>query len=340
MLLLLSFFACSDAESVSSSPGGRPPAVVEVEPVAAGSLDDRWPILGEVVALERAELASGASGAVQRVSVREGDPVQKGALLVEVDPALAIAELRAAEAERDRITAELTQAKQTLARVSRVADGVMAADEVERTRTQLTSLEAQQARAEAQVQLASARLGRHRVRAPFSGAVAKRHVDPGDWVDPGVGVLDLVRTDPVEVRVEAPLELASRVEVGATVQLGEVEGQVIGVVPALDPVSRTATLRIRPVAELPMAVPGRAIQVTFQVQMQGGLLVPRDALVSGPTDQRVFEVVEGVARAVTVEVIAKSADQALVRSEELEEGDLLVVRGNERLRPDQAVQVQ
>lgn len=338
--MLLILMACIGAESAStSSSQGPPPAVVEVAPVRAGTLDDRWPILGEVVALERAELAAGASGAVEKVTVREGDTVAKGDLLVEVDPALAVAQLRSAQADRDRASAELQQAKQTLARVSRVEAGVMAADEVERTRTQLQSLEAQHARAEAQVQLASATLGRHRIRAPFGGVVARRHVDPGDWVDPGRQVLDLVRTDPVEVRVEAPLELAGHLERGARVELGGSGGEVVGIVPALDPVSRTSTIRIRPDDDLATAVPGRAIEVVFGVEMQGGLLVPRDALVSGPTDQRVFEVVEGVARAVTVEVIAKSADMALVRGEGLDDGDLLVVRGNERLRPDQPVRV-
>ena len=73
--------------------------------------------------------------------------------------------------------------------------------------------------------------------------------------------------------------------------------------------------------------------------IEGGVIVPRDAVVVGPTSSRVFVVQEGVARAVPVETMARTADQILVRAEGLKAGDVLVVRGNERLRPDQAVTV-
>ncbi len=317
---------------------------VEVAPAREGQLSDTWTVLGEVRALERAELASGASGAVQKVSAREGDAVQKGALLVEVDPDLALAELSAARAEESRVRAELELAKQTLGRVGRVREGVLAESEVEQTQTRVTALTAQLEGASAAARLAGARLGRHRVKAPFDGVVARRHVDPGDWVDPGVPVLDLVRADTVEVVVDAPLDLASRVQVGDTVRLASdrATGKVVGVVPALDPTSRTAPIRVAPDAPIAGVVPGSPVQVGFDVAMSGGVVVPRDAVVPGPTESRVFKVVDGTAHPIGVRTLANTADEALVEvtgEGSLTAGDQLVVRGNERLRPEQAVTV-
>ncbi|MCB9670146.1 MAG: efflux RND transporter periplasmic adaptor subunit [Alphaproteobacteria bacterium] len=337
--MLVALLACSSPTAPApAAPSGPPPALVQVAEATSGEIADRWSVLGEVRALERAELASGAAGAVARVVAREGDSVSAGQLLVEVDPGLASAELDAGRAEVARLQVELDQAKRTLERVGRVASGVLAANEVDEARTRVASLEASLQGARAAERLASERLGRHRVRAPFPGVVARRHVDPGDWVQVGTPVLDVVRADAVEVRVDAPLELAMHVVPGDRVELGSGEGTVVGVVPALDPVSRTSVVRIEP-GSMDGLVAGSSVDVGFDVRMSDGVIVPRDAVVAGPTSSRVFVVQEGVARAVPVETMARTADQVLVRAEGLKAGDVLVVRGNERLRPDQAVTV-
>ncbi len=340
MLLLLAI-ACRTG-SAPTGPSGPPPALVAVSEVRAGTLDDTWAYLGDVAALERAELAAGASGTVTTVAARAGDRVEPGQILVEVDPAIASAEVAAARAEADRITEQLAQAERTLQRLERVQGGVLAANELEAAESSARALRASAAGADAAVRLAAARLERHRVRAPFAGAVARRHVDPGDWVDPGRQVLDVVSTGAVEIRVEAPLELAGRIAPGQTAEIQGVEplpATIVGVVPALDPVSRTATVRLTPEAVPDWLVPGTAIPVAFRVQHEGGLVVPRDAIVAGAVEDKVFEVVDGLARAVPVTTLASSADQVLVRGDGLAAGDSVVVRGNERLRPDQPVQV-
>lgn len=338
-MLLPLFIACTPAPTPPASAAPKP-ASVEVARVREGQLSDTWSILGEVRALERAELAAGAAGAIQLVSSREGDAVTEGSLVVEVDSGLALAELATAKAEEHRLGAELAQAKRTLARVGRVVDGVMAANEVEQLDTRVKALEAQVEGAEANARLAQAKLNRHRIRAPFAGVVSKRHVDPGDWVNPGTPVLDLVRADTVEIRVDAPLELAQRVHVGDTVNLVDgAFGKVVGVVPALDPISRTSVIRVAPTGQIAGLLPGSSMSIDFNVQMSGGVVVPRDALVPGPSETRVFRVVDGTAQVIVVRTLATTAEEVLVEAEGLAPGDMLVVRGNERLRPDQPVQV-
>lgn len=340
MILTLFIAACGTTEP--AEPGDRPPALVETAAVRSGTLADTWSYLGDVRALERAELAAGASGTLSRVGVREGDTVRREQILAEVDLRLAAAELGAARAEAERAAEQLAQAQRTLDRLTRVQSGVLAASELEAAQSTARSLEAAADGAAAAQQVAWARLERHRVRAPFDGIVARRHVDAGDWVDPGTAVIDLVSTGAVEVRVEAPLELARKIRPGEQAQLDgpePVSATIVGVVPALDPVSRTSVVRLTPDAQRDWLVPGSAAPVAFHIQHEGGLVVPRDALVTGAVDERVFVVVENSARAVTVTTVAASADEVLVRADDLKEGDAVVVRGNERLRPDQPVRI-
>ncbi|MEM6730375.1 MAG: biotin/lipoyl-binding protein, partial [Myxococcota bacterium] len=83
---------CSGVEDVEAkSKGERPPALVSVATIADETIRQAWSYLGEVRAGARAEVAAGADGAVTRVTVREGDAIRQGQLLLEVDPALAAA---------------------------------------------------------------------------------------------------------------------------------------------------------------------------------------------------------------------------------------------------------
>ena len=340
LILLVACTATPDAPGGTAS--GPPPALVEVARVRAGTLADTWSYLGNVEALERAELAAGAEGTLVRVAVREGDAVEPDQLLAEVDPRLALAQFEAARAEARRTEEQLAQAKRTLDRLDRVNAGVLAANELETAQSTVRTLTAASEAAVAARHVAYARLERHRVRAPFAGVVARRHVDPGDWVSPGTAVLDVVSTGAVEVRVEAPLALASRVHAGEDAQIqatSPVAATIVGVVPALDPVSRTAVIRLRPEAPSAELVAGTAVSVAFAIEQQGGVVVPRDAIVSGAVEERVFKVVESSAQPVVVTSLASSADQVLVASEGLSEGDRIVVRGNERLRPGQPVRL-
>ena len=337
MLFLALLIACSEPD-VAPAGGGPPPATVQLASVRAGELDSQWSIPADVRALERAELASGASGEVKRVSLREGDAVERGQVIVLVDDALATAEVLAARAEMRRLQAELAQAERVAERTLRVDSGVLAASEVEAAQALVTSLRASVDGASARAELASAQLARHRVTAPFPAVVTERYVDAGDWVTPGTRVVDLVRTDAVELRVDAPLDLARRVSVGDAVSVDGGKGVVVGVVQALDPVSRTAPIRIAPSGDASW-IPGTQVDVVFDVAASGGVMVPRDAVVRGAVDQRVFRVDESTAQPVVVTVLASTADEVLVQGDGLSAGDTVVVRGNERLRPGQAVSV-
>ena len=96
--LLIALVGCEAEAPAKTGPNGPPPARVWVDSVKTGSIQAEWSFLGDVTALQQARLAAGASGEVRRVLVRVGDRVEQGALLVEIDPSLAAARVRAAEA--------------------------------------------------------------------------------------------------------------------------------------------------------------------------------------------------------------------------------------------------
>jgi membrane fusion protein, multidrug efflux system len=336
--LLLVLGACSSAPAEQGG-GGASAALVRIETATDGPLSDQWTVPGEVRALDAAELAAGAAGPVARVTVREGDRVEAGQDLLVVDPAPARARLSASRAAAAETEAALERARRELSRVERIEGAVLSDSERDTARADVATLAARRDSLRAQAREAAVTLERHTVQAPFAGVIQSRYVDPGDWVTPGQRVLDLVSVDRVDVRVDVAQALARQVRPDDPVTLGPVTGTVAAVVPALDPSTRTATVRAIP-DQQGVLVPGSSVSVTFPVQRQDpeGAVVPRDALILGPVDTKVARVAEGHAEIVTVDVLATAGDRVLVTG--VAPGDPVVVRGNERLRPGQPVRTE
>lgn len=347
LALMLLLGACTpDAPTEGDPPGGGPaPARVAVGQVSSGGVDAEWSFLGEVEALRHASLGAGADGEVRSVKVRAGDRVERGALLVEVDPSLAAARLREAEAATEAGAAEAEQAERDAERLRGAGPDVFSPAEIERAAAEMDRARAETVRRRAAAGEARVQLGRHRVKAPFAGMVARRLVDPGDWVQAGTPVIELIDPEHVEVIVSVPPEVAQYLEADAPVRLEHaedgVDASVRVVVRALDEESRTVRVRVLPKEPAVWLLPGSAIDARFSIRREeeGALVVPRDALVYGIADVYVMKVVDGEAVRVPVQIVARGADRVLVRAEALSEGDSLVTRGNERLRPGQALTI-
>jgi RND family efflux transporter MFP subunit len=343
LLLGLSLVAlgCEGEAPAKTGPNGPPPARVWVAEVQSGSIAAQWSFLGDVSALQHARLAAGASGEVRRVLVRVGDQVKRGDLLVEVDPSLAAARVRAASASKQAGSAQLERAQRDAERLSVAGPDIAAQAEIEQATSEKKRATAERGRLKAAEAEARAALGRHRVTAPFDGVVATRRVDPGDWVDPGVEVVELIDDRDVEVLASVPPDVARFLSVGDKATFGRrgetTAATIRGIVPALDAESRTVRLRLVPDAPTAWLLPGAAVDVVLTTERseEGALVVPRDALVYGIASIQVVRSAEGKAEPLPIEILARGRDQVLIRAEGLAAGDSVVTRGNERVFPGQ-----
>lgn len=343
---LVFLVACGDPTAAAPSAAAAPAPVV-VAAVREGALDDAWRLAADVRALARADLAPQVPGAVVSVAVREGDRVARGAVIAVVDPDLAAADVVVAEGAHAAAEADAALAQLEVSRLDGLAEGVVSAQERDGARARRDAAVARARQAVGALDRAREVLARHTLRAPFDGVVAVRRVDPGDHVAVGQIAVELVAYGGVEVVVDGPAALVGTLRVGDAATLHGPGGatataRIAGLVPALDPVARTARVRLEP-AEFPSwLLPGAAVQAVLPFTRAQGeaVIVPRDALLEGAGGAAVVRVsAEGTAERLDVEVVSRNASDALVRGA-LAVGDPVIVRGNERVRPGQAVQVQ
>ncbi len=217
----------------------------------------------------------------------------------------------------------------------------------------------EQARREVQIQESVIRgltddLERHVIRAPFDGYVTEEHTEEGAWLSVGAPLATLAAVEVMEVVAPVPEDQVHLAGEGTTATVTfealpgrTFDGQVFAVNPAGDPLARTFDVMIRldnpVVGDRPTILAGMTSRIAFRgADDTKGFVVPKDALVLGGPAKMVYVVDtaknRSVVRAVPVEVTSAIGNRVLVRGA-LRIGQDVVVEGNERLRPGQAVQV-
>lgn len=198
------------------------------------------------------------------------------------------------------------------------------------------------------------RLDKYTVRAPFDGFVINEMTQAGAWVQQGMAVAEVVEIDPVEVEVYVPETNIGFVRQGLQVVVrvdalpGRLfEGEVVRIVPFADARARTFPVKVRVANPAESGIhpllPGMLAQVKLPTSVErNSLMVPKDALQLGGAQPTVMKIVDGKAVAVSVKIGASL--ESLIAVEPVAEGtlaenDTIVVRGNERLRPGQAVAI-
>ncbi len=342
------------------APGaGRAQLLVAVERARVEPVVREVALLGRVVARFEGEVASQVAGSVAEVLVQSGDAVARGAPLVRLDRARmeqAVARARtavaAAEAELAAARGELELLELELARLTRLRGSAAFPRARFENQSKQVRIAAQRLRA-AEARLAAARVelaARERdlrdseIRAPFAGIVLETLVSPGRYLRVGEPVVRLLDTAELEVEAEVPRELLPELQPGQTARLklfGRTWILVLRtVIPVEDPSTATRPARFRFRSSPPaLLAAGQAVELALRISDgERALTVPKDALLPHDHGDRLFVVRDQRAEERRV-VLGPFLDGRVVVREGLAPGELVVVRGNERLRDGMPVRI-
>jgi RND family efflux transporter MFP subunit len=316
--------------------------VVVVAPRTA-QVTDELRLTGTLTAERSARLSPRVDGLVARVRVDAGDRVRSGAPLVELDSTVASLALDRARAETAEARARSDEAARLAAEARRlVAEKHLPQTELARREAEAKLAAASLAASEASEREQAELLRRHVVPAPFTGVVARRLADVGEWVSRGTPVIELVATDRVRLDVQAPQERFAAIREDAVVQ---VLADALGgkSLPVSDPSARTFLVRVVVDEAQGRLLPGTS--ATAVIGLPGtkrALVIPRDALLRYPDGSfTVFVLRDGPKGTTALERPVKlgGGGAQIEVLEGIEPADRIVVRGNERLRNGQAVRV-
>jgi RND family efflux transporter MFP subunit len=256
--------------------------------------------------------------------------------------------------ERDEIVALAVEAEQAYLDAKAAYDLAVAGPRKE----QIAQAAAQVAMQEATVNRLKDQMKKHTVVAEFAGYVTAENTEVGQWLMQGDPVAEVAALDEVEVVAQVVEQYVPHVRVGMEVSVEipaigrePLAGVVSAVVPQADVQARTFPVKVRLKNQLtsdgPLVKSGMYARVMLPTaEKQLALLVPKDALVLGGAQPLVYVVnlpspgaTQGKVQPVPVQLGLSQGSQIQI-SGGLAAGQLVVVQGNERLRPGQDVKVQ
>lgn len=337
-LLLLSALISA---SVMAGGNGRV-AVVRVDKAVDLEIAPFVWVPGTVIGRVDSRIAAEIEGNLVRV-LDVGERVSKGAVIAKIEDT-------AYKLALNEISAEVRPIETMVAFYQREADRLaQLAMKNNAARNRLDETQANRDEAQAKIRAIKARmavagnnLNKTTVIAPFDGVIAERIKMPGERVEAGEPVVRLINTATLEIQARIRQASINYISAGEALRVktdvDEAIGNVRTIIPVGDALSRLYEVRI----DFNQAGwnAGMAVKVAIPIrEKQSVTAVPRDALVIRQSGVVVYRINENnIAEPVPVKTGISNASHIQVIGN-INSDDSIVVRGNERLRPGQPVQI-
>jgi RND family efflux transporter MFP subunit len=277
------------------------------------------PVPASVEARQATIISSRLLARIVEVTVRAGDYVSEGDLLIRLEESDLVARADQAREQIRAVEARLEEANQNLERAEELhRQHLIAVAQLDAARASADALQAELGSARQALVEAEAAVDFAEIRSPIDGRVVDRFAEPGDTASPGQKLLSLY--NPVSLRVEARVreQLALRLVTGdeLTVEVPALAqrytARIEEIVPAADPGSRSFLVK----AMLPTArglLPGMYARLQVPAGERSRLLVPADRVARVGQLDVVWVVAE------------RGADRRIVRLGQPVEGGMLEV---------------
>ncbi|RBP17138.1 multidrug efflux system membrane fusion protein [Roseiarcus fermentans] len=337
-----------------AAPGGVAPIAVTVTPARRADFPVILESLGQVQAYNTVLVRARVDGEIVRIGFKEGQIVQKGDLLAQIDPRPFQAALDQAVAKKSQDEATVANARLDLTRYATLAKQNFATQQQLDTQNALVNqLTATIAADAAAVDAARVQLDYTTIRAPITGRAGFRLIDEGNLVNAGqqTGIVSIAQLQPIAVIFTEPQAYVDRINQelasgapdvtvlntdGARIAVGKLtisDNQV-------DPATGTIRLKAEFDNKDDALWPGLAVTTQLRLGvMKNVVVVAADAVQHSDKGLFVYVVGDDGRASVRRVKVARQDPTTAVIAEGLNEGDRVVTTGEFLLQPGSLVSV-
>ncbi len=355
--LLQSWQGRAQARKFNSPQTAAMTASVAVAVAHQGNMPVYLDGLGNVTAFLAVTVRTRVDGQLMNVYFREGQFVNSGDLLAEIDPRPFQVQLEQAEGLLARDQATLANAKLDLERYhTLLAQDAIPEQQLATQESTVRQLEATIKADQAAIDDARLQLVYCRITAPINGRIGLRLVDPGNIVhaSDSSGLLVITQVQPIAVIFTLPEDalspVLSRIKTGAVLSVDAynrdrssklASGNLLTTDNAIDP--NTGTLRFKAVFRNQdnALFPNQFVNVRLLLEvLRGQVIVPSAAIQQGPRGSYVYVVKpDHTAELRNIRTGASEGDRTSI-SQGLKAGEIVVTDGTDRLKPGSRVAVR
>ncbi len=300
--------------------------------VKSGPLQSIYQSSGTILPNESVQVFPEVAGRVTAIHFKEGAPVSKGSLLVQLYDEDIKAQIRKLRAQKQlqQTTKERQDELLAISGISR--------QEYDETLTQIAAIEADIAYYETQ-------LRRLQIKAPFNGRIGLRNISLGAIVSPTTLIAEIQQVDPIKLDFPLPDQYKDIVQTGNTVNFtvsgiaDTLSAKIIATDPAANASTRTVTYRAQAPNRQQQLVPGAYANVYVQLnRTETAITIPSQCIIPTNRDKRVAVIRDGKAVIIPVTTGIRLVSAIEVKSG-LKVGDTVLTTGIMQVKPGMEISV-
>jgi membrane fusion protein, multidrug efflux system len=341
------FHGESQATAGNAQKSAPNPIRVTIAPVQKADFPVYLSGLGTVQGFNTVVVRTRVDGQIDKIAFKEGQIVNQGDLLVEIDPRPYQATLDQAKAKKAQDEANLANANLDLQRYTKLGE-FATRQQTDTQRSTVAQLTAQLAADDAAIFNAQTQLDYTQVKAPISGVAGLRQVDIGNIVNAATqtGVVTIAQVEPIAVIFTAPEEQLPYISEAQSVAPLKVialttdgkktlsEGKLAVINNQVDTTS--GTIRLKAVFDNKDHAlwPGQSVSTRLLVKtLKDATVVPDDAIQHGNDGLYAYAVGKDNKAELRKVKVSQSIDGRSVVDEGLSPGDQVITAGVYKVRP-------
>jgi multidrug efflux system membrane fusion protein len=326
----------------SSNAMEMPPTQVSVVLAKERLLAPTMQVSGSVISLNDANISTQVTGELQWLAA-VGSKVKQGDIIAKIVPTLLEIDLQSAEAQLEKLRADLDYREQEVKRFKVLA---------KQNNTSKTRLQEESAKRDMLIQdiqggkanlaMAKHNLSQTNIRAPFSGHIMSQLASTGEFLSIGDHVVRFVDTFNREIALNAPMALLPYLKMELPIQVSASKSSgtlpISAIVPVGDKTSRMIEIRLAMTNN--QWIVGTPVTVSLpKAAALTRITIPRDALIIKGSAVFIYRVDQNMlAERIEAEIEVLDGSWVAIKAQ-LNVGDKIVIRGGERLMPKQSVSI-
>ena len=340
---------------------GKRASLVEIKKVKVVKISEKTNAIGRLVALDPIIVSSKINQEILKVHFKIGDDVKKNDLLFTLASKDIIRNIKQITAELKLEEKTLNLLKEQLSlRDSKAKNAknlkerkIITQDNLDNVNISLLQNKQQIAQREYNILKLKISLDENKenltfakILSPVDGNIITIQAQTGALISKGKILASILANGLNEIETDLRSELASKIIIGSEVNIindkTNYKGKVRGIVNSENIRTGTRKVRITLNESLPKSLSASGTRFSLEISIGKSLprlLIPKDALISRGNKQIVYCFEKGLAKQKLVKIGISVGNKIEILGG-LEEGQLVVVKGNENLRPNQSIKIK
>ncbi len=329
--------------AICSFGAGQPPALVNTTKVTQGIVNPLEEFIGTLNFSKTSQMSSATSGLVVSVNFEAGDSLKKGDVLIEVDSRTLDTQINSATANVEIAQINVQNTMKDFNRYKDLLEKKSISQKI------FDDSYFKYNTAKQNLSIAKAKLSEliiakeyKTIKAPYDGVVVEKNIEVSEWVDSGKTVATLVATNEIDLIFNLPTSYIYKLDKNDSYDINIkdkiISSKLYASIAKGDIRTRTFPVKFKAKVNNDFLYNGMEVKINLpRSKKQNSLMVPRDAVIKRFGQNVIFLDVDSVATMMPVEILGYTKENVAVFAKGLKKDDSVVVKGNERIFPKQAI---